>query len=150
MKITFQIEKEDHVLPVGMWPELSELIIHDNPLTTQRSGDPPMLHRILALNLGINIIRKKPAFKSRPVLAPETRHKVNQRIPSYPRCDVDKLLAIAAAPEQESRKFGATGSPLPPIAGEKKEEEEEGQSFFMTQVCNPFRKNFIMLLTFIL
>lgn len=48
---------EDALLALAAWPMLAELLIHDNPLTTQHSGDPPLLKRFLRDRLGISIIR---------------------------------------------------------------------------------------------
>ena len=52
-----QIEDEEALLAVAAWPMLVELIIHDNPLTTENSGDPPLLQRFLGERLGIKIVR---------------------------------------------------------------------------------------------
>ena len=53
----FQILEEESVLPVALWPMLAEVIIHDNPLTTTRSGPPPLLQKLLVDRLGLDLIR---------------------------------------------------------------------------------------------
>ena len=45
---------------------LSELVIHDNPLTTENSGDPPLLKQFLKERLGIQIQRKRSAPVAKP------------------------------------------------------------------------------------
>ena len=54
---SLQIEDEEALLAVAAWPMLVELLIHDNPLTTENSGDPPLLQRFLGERLGIKIVR---------------------------------------------------------------------------------------------
>jgi len=48
----FLAEEED-LLPVAVWPRLSQLHIYDNPLTNDRVGDPPMLRKYLTDRLGM-------------------------------------------------------------------------------------------------
>ena len=45
---------------------LSELVIHDNPLTTENSGDPPLLKQFLQERLGIRIQRKRSSAFVKP------------------------------------------------------------------------------------
>lgn len=52
-----KIEDEEALLAVAAWPMLVELVIHSNPLTTENSGDPPLLQRFLGERLGIRIKR---------------------------------------------------------------------------------------------
>ncbi|XP_075000142.1 X-ray radiation resistance-associated protein 1 [Calonectris borealis] len=54
-----KITDETALLPVAFFPRLEELTFHNNPLTTTRSGQPPLLTRILQQNLGIKLLRQK-------------------------------------------------------------------------------------------
>ncbi|NXW10469.1 XRRA1 protein, partial [Fregetta grallaria] len=54
-----QIMDETALLPVAFFPCLKELTFHNNPLTTTRSGTPPLLTRLLQHNLGIKLLRQK-------------------------------------------------------------------------------------------
>lgn len=47
---------------------LSELLIANNPLTTNNSGDPPLLKRFLQDRLGIQLIRKKVTDSGKPTI----------------------------------------------------------------------------------
>ncbi|WAR28518.1 XRRA1-like protein [Mya arenaria] len=108
-----KIEDEEALLSVAAWPMLVELIIHDNPLTTENSGDPPLLQRFLGDRLGIRIKRKKEA------------EIVNSVVPKIPKIPVDQLLMLEAPkpptePKPEKSRTSATidhQKPLPPIPG---------------------------------
>ncbi|NXS43581.1 XRRA1 protein, partial [Balaeniceps rex] len=54
-----KIPDETALLPVAFFPCLKELTFHNNPLTTTRSGTPPLLTRLLQHNLGIKLVRQK-------------------------------------------------------------------------------------------
>ncbi|NXO56747.1 XRRA1 protein, partial [Aramus guarauna] len=54
-----KIADETALLPVAFFPCLKELTFHNNPLTTTRSGQPPLLTRLLQHNLGIKLVRQK-------------------------------------------------------------------------------------------
>ncbi|NXI94991.1 XRRA1 protein, partial [Psophia crepitans] len=54
-----KIADETALLPVAFFPCLKELTFHNNPLTTTRSGPPPLLTRLLQHNLGIKLVRQK-------------------------------------------------------------------------------------------
>ncbi|KAK2513503.1 Xrra1 [Columba guinea] len=53
------IADETALLPVAFFPCLKELTFHNNPLTTTRRGQPPLLTRLLQHNLGIKLVRQK-------------------------------------------------------------------------------------------
>ncbi|XP_052392811.1 X-ray radiation resistance-associated protein 1 [Carassius gibelio] len=78
-----EIAEEEALLPVALFPKLSELVIHSNPLTTQRSGDPPMLTCFLQDKLGIKITRKKTTdlIKRHIVLPVDPKRKVKSTVP---------------------------------------------------------------------
>ncbi|XP_053334967.1 X-ray radiation resistance-associated protein 1 [Clarias gariepinus] len=61
-----KIFEEEGLLAVALFPLLSELIIYSNPLTTQKSGDPPMLTWFLQDRLGIKIRRRKSVGLIKP------------------------------------------------------------------------------------
>ncbi|XP_063183935.1 X-ray radiation resistance-associated protein 1 [Chroicocephalus ridibundus] len=54
-----KIADETALLPVAFFPCLEELTFHNNPLTTTRSGQPPLLTQLLQHNLGIKLVRQK-------------------------------------------------------------------------------------------
>ncbi|XP_075347457.1 X-ray radiation resistance-associated protein 1 isoform X1 [Mycteria americana] len=54
-----KIADETALLPVAFFLCLKELTFHNNPLTTTRSGQPPLLTRLLQHNLGIKLVRQK-------------------------------------------------------------------------------------------
>ncbi|XP_066501845.1 X-ray radiation resistance-associated protein 1 isoform X2 [Hoplias malabaricus] len=78
-----KIAEEEALLAVALFPMLSELIIHSNPLTTQKSGDPPLLTCFLQERLGVKIRRKKTAAVVKPhiVLPVKSERKVRTKIP---------------------------------------------------------------------
>ncbi|XP_057216568.1 X-ray radiation resistance-associated protein 1 isoform X2 [Triplophysa rosa] len=70
-----KIAEEEALLPVALFPKLKELVIHSNPLTTQRCGDPPMLTSFLQDRLGINIKRKKTPDRVKQHIRPAINPK---------------------------------------------------------------------------
>ncbi|KTG34442.1 hypothetical protein cypCar_00010937 [Cyprinus carpio] len=82
-----EIAEEEALLPVALFPKLSELVIHSNPLTTQRSGDPPMLTCFLQDKLGIKITRKKTTdlIKRHIILPVSAKRKVKSTVPNIPK-----------------------------------------------------------------
>ncbi|XP_044306108.1 X-ray radiation resistance-associated protein 1-like [Varanus komodoensis] len=63
-----QIEQEEDLLAVALFPSLAELTFYGNPFTTSRSGDPPLLTSFLQNKLGIKTIRKKVSKPEKPRL----------------------------------------------------------------------------------
>ncbi|KAJ1120400.1 hypothetical protein NDU88_008570 [Pleurodeles waltl] len=92
-----KIENEENLLAVALFPSLVELVIHDNPLTTLRSGDPPLLTNFLQDRLGIKLIRKKNLEQGKPhIFIPlKAKRKVKTRIPKIPK----QPLMLGAPPE---------------------------------------------------
>ncbi|KAG1943540.1 X-ray radiation resistance-associated protein [Pimephales promelas] len=82
-----EIAEEEALLPVALFPKLNELVIHSNPLTTQRSGDPPMLTYFLQDKLGIKIRRKitTDRIKRHIKLPINPKRKVKTTIPNIPK-----------------------------------------------------------------
>ncbi|XP_056586144.1 X-ray radiation resistance-associated protein 1 isoform X2 [Triplophysa dalaica] len=81
-----KIAEEEALLPVALFPKLKELVIHSNPLTTQRCGDPPMLTSFLQDRLGINIKRKKSSDRVKEHIRPaiNPKRKVKTAFPRIP------------------------------------------------------------------
>ncbi|KAK6194382.1 hypothetical protein SNE40_000023 [Patella caerulea] len=157
-----QIATEEGLLAVAAWPMLSELVIHDNPLTTDNVGDPPLIKRFLHDRLGIKLVRKRvaPVVKKHIEIPDRPKRRVTTQVPKIPRPTVEQRLMLEAPINSDERPTTSGGkSPLPPIdtrrcraasAGElprqQKEEitprseawadedELEGETFFMTQV----------------
>ncbi|KAF7261323.1 hypothetical protein EG68_01372 [Paragonimus skrjabini miyazakii] len=56
-----QICYEEHLLPVAVWPQLKEVVVHNNPVITRHSGMPRLLDRLLVRRLAINLRRSPDA-----------------------------------------------------------------------------------------
>ncbi|XP_051955786.1 X-ray radiation resistance-associated protein 1, partial [Xyrauchen texanus] len=113
-----EIAEEEALLPVALFPKLSELVIHSNPLTTQRSGDPPILTCFLQDKLGIKIKRKKTTDLVKPHIAlpfhPE--RKVKTKVPEVPKSPL--FMANQQTSEQLCiEKHTREDSPRPPEYG---------------------------------
>ncbi|KAM3837438.1 X-ray radiation resistance-associated protein 1 isoform 2-T2 [Vipera latastei] len=61
-----QIENEEDLLAVALFPSLAELTFYGNPFTMSRSGDPPLLTSFLQNKLGIKLVRKKVSKLEKP------------------------------------------------------------------------------------
>ncbi|KAG7321127.1 hypothetical protein KOW79_015542 [Hemibagrus wyckioides] len=101
-----KIFEEEALLAVALLPLLSELVIHSNPLTTQRSGDPPMLTWFLQDRLGIKIRCKKSDNNVKPhlVLPVNLKRKVKTKIPKVLK--VSLITEALSAPEFPSIDSG--------------------------------------------
>ncbi|XP_014811608.1 PREDICTED: X-ray radiation resistance-associated protein 1 [Calidris pugnax] len=151
-----KIVDETALLPVAFFPCLEELTFHDNPLTTTRSGQPPLLTQLLQHDLGIKLVRQKNvAMEKRHFSIPlKASRKVTSHLPK-----VKKMLEVPAktfpwkqlpAAVETVRDVAppSLAQPLHPISSTTPSlEEEEGDSrpppgpaeenipsFFMTQV----------------
>ncbi|XP_072517976.1 X-ray radiation resistance-associated protein 1 [Salminus brasiliensis] len=96
-----KIAEEGALLAVALFPMLSELVIHSNPLTTQRSGDPPVLTCFLQDRLGIKIRRKKTtdSEKTHIMFPVNFKKKVKTKIPKVPKVPfVTAALSISENP----------------------------------------------------
>ncbi|XP_071949456.1 X-ray radiation resistance-associated protein 1-like isoform X2 [Antedon mediterranea] len=125
---------EEGLLAVAAWPLLSELIINDNPLTTQQSGDPPLLKRYLSDRLGIQMVRQKgnkPSKKPTIKVPVKSHRKVTEVARPLPKRPVEYMLA--APPKQkalpEPKPPSRQGSPfdnqpLPPISDKDRPKTE--------------------------
>ncbi|XP_037401597.1 X-ray radiation resistance-associated protein 1 [Pygocentrus nattereri] len=123
-----EIAEEEALLAVALFPMLSELVIHSNPLTTQRSGDPPVLTRFLQSRLGINIQRKKSANIVKPhIMLPVKRKQVETKIPKVPKVP---LITTALTVEMRENVAAASASELL----EDTEIRQTEEPFFVTEV----------------
>ncbi|XP_071489518.1 X-ray radiation resistance-associated protein 1-like [Diadema antillarum] len=121
-----KIADEEGLLAVAAWPMLQELIIHDNPLTTQNSGDPPLLNRYLSKRLGIQMVRKKPCMVPKPpVKVPKKPHrKVAEIVPPIPKKPL-QLMLEAASPDSKPALPQSSESQTPPPVRSKRISEDE-------------------------
>ncbi|XP_040427213.1 X-ray radiation resistance-associated protein 1 [Cygnus olor] len=114
-----KIVDETALLPLAFFPRLKELTFHNNPLTATRSGQPPLLTRLLQQRLGIKLVRHKS-------LAAGRRHfsiplKASRKVSSHlPKVKKEPLTLEAPAetlwrplPAVEEATRGA-GPPSPP------------------------------------
>ncbi|KAM4681963.1 LOW QUALITY PROTEIN: X-ray radiation resistance-associated protein 1 [Amazona ochrocephala] len=78
-----QIADEAALLPVAFFPSLKELTFHNNPLSSTRSGQPPLLTWLLQHNLGIKLVRQKsPATERWHLSIPlKASRKVRSHLP---------------------------------------------------------------------
>ncbi|XP_021372100.1 X-ray radiation resistance-associated protein 1-like [Mizuhopecten yessoensis] len=94
------ITEEEALLAVAAWPMLMELIIHSNPLTTMKSGDPPLLSRFLQDRLGIKLIRKKQNdnsfIKPKVEITQKKSRKVTTIVPKIPKIPLEERLMLEA------------------------------------------------------
>ncbi|XP_058614267.1 X-ray radiation resistance-associated protein 1 isoform X3 [Onychostoma macrolepis] len=106
-----EIAEEEALLPVALFPKLNELVIHSNPLTTQRSGDPPMLTCFLQDKLGIKITRKKTTdLIKRHIILPKRKMKTTlPNIPKFPSITANRH----ATETLFSKKCTGQDNPLP-------------------------------------
>ncbi|XP_070990624.1 X-ray radiation resistance-associated protein 1 isoform X1 [Oncorhynchus clarkii lewisi] len=95
-----KIVEEEALLSVALFPMLSEIVIHSNPLTTQRSGDPPLLTYFLQERLGIRIRRKKTSEVVKPplILCIDSKRKVKNKIPKVTKVPLLILLEEPSSP----------------------------------------------------
>ncbi|XP_064361314.1 X-ray radiation resistance-associated protein 1 [Dromaius novaehollandiae] len=121
-----KIEEETDLLPVAFFPCLKELTFHSNPLTTTRSGQPPLLTRLLQENLGIKLVRQSVAAERWHLSIPlKASRKVSSHLPKVTK----QPLMLEAPAETFLRKPGRGAAalnpsePLPPIrpSGEQRE-----------------------------
>ncbi|CAG2241615.1 X-ray radiation resistance-associated protein 1 [Mytilus edulis] len=111
------IAEEEALLSIAAWPMLSELLIANNPLTTEKSGDPPLLKRFLQDRLGIQLVRKKETETGKPTIEVPARksRKVSSRVPKIPRVSVEERLMLEAPPRPPSVPKPSHMKALPPI-----------------------------------
>ncbi|XP_070774133.1 X-ray radiation resistance-associated protein 1 [Enoplosus armatus] len=132
-----KIAKEEALMAVALFPMLREIDIQSNPLTTQRSGDLPLLTCYLQERLGITIKRKKTQEAGRLPLKVSTdpKWKVEERIPK-----VSKKAPLTDAPcPAQVEKSDATVERTPESEGKKSKDntlQENTEHFFVTQATD--------------
>nr|XP_055036336.1 X-ray radiation resistance-associated protein 1 [Misgurnus anguillicaudatus] len=148
-----QIAEEEALLPVALFPKLNELVIHSNPLTTQRCGDPPMLTSFLQEQLGIKIRRKKSSdLKQRISPTVNPKRKVKTKIPRVPDNVKDSTLPIdyrlnsgfsasskRSIEEEDEIALGHEHFDMASIASETNRNEEP---FFVTEIDVPHESDY--------
>ncbi|XP_075775708.1 X-ray radiation resistance-associated protein 1 isoform X2 [Pelodiscus sinensis] len=117
-----KIKNEEDLLAVALFPSLLELTFHSNPLTTLRSGDPPLLTSFLQHRLGIKLIRRKISKLEKPhLLIPvKANRQVTSHVPKVPK----QPLMLEAPLESFFWKLWSD------TEGGKPEESEEGSYMF--------------------
>ncbi|XP_019386094.1 PREDICTED: X-ray radiation resistance-associated protein 1 [Crocodylus porosus] len=147
-----KIESEEDLLPAILFPSLLELSFYGNPLSTSRSGDPPLLTSFLQCKLGIKLIRRKISKlgKLHICIPLKANRKITSHLPKVPKQPLMletpqeswKLCLDTKGAQPEKSKEGSHNlslpDPLPPIGsssveqnkmlpyGAKLEEPEEG------------------------
>ncbi|KAM3600904.1 uncharacterized protein V6R79_004375 [Siganus canaliculatus] len=116
-----QIAEEESLMAVAFFPKLREIDIRFNPLTTRRSGDPPLLTHYLQKKLGITIKRKKTQEAGKSSL------KAAERVPK-----VSKKSHLINAPR--SAQAEKCDSPEEPEDSGDSSLKENPDNFFITQV----------------
>ncbi|KAJ8402201.1 hypothetical protein AAFF_G00370660 [Aldrovandia affinis] len=116
-----KIAVEEALLAVALFPSLNKLVIHSNPFTTQRSGDPPMLTCFLQHRLGINIRRKKTLQFVKPhiVIPVNPKRKVETKIRKVPKLPLKLEAAGCSFPHDhasmlEKNSEKCQGKAMPP------------------------------------
>ncbi|XP_067113833.1 X-ray radiation resistance-associated protein 1 [Osmerus mordax] len=102
-----KIFEEEGLLAVALFPMLNELVIHSNPLTMERSGDPPVLTYFLQERLGIRIVRKKTPEVVKPPLMISADSK--RKVTNLP--DSNKPLLDMTEDRKEIEKKDCIGIP---------------------------------------
>ncbi|KAM6983522.1 X-ray radiation resistance-associated protein 1 [Tautogolabrus adspersus] len=125
-----KIAEEDGVMAAALFPTLREIDICSNPLTTQRSGDPPLLTYYLQDRLGITIRRKKKqeATKLPVKVSTDPKWKVEERIHKVSKKSTlrDAPCPVKTQGERNEMNLEKTPESL----------QEETQHFFVTQATD--------------
>ncbi|KAM9300311.1 X-ray radiation resistance-associated protein 1 [Morus bassanus] len=158
-----KIADETALLPAAFFPCLKELTFHNNPLTTTRSGTPPLLTQLLQHNLGIKLVRQQSLAMERWhfSIPRKASRKVTSHLPKVTKqplmleAPVKTFLWKQLPAVVEAARDAAPPSPaqpLPPVSsttpagnwrmvlgeGDPRpppaSAEEDIASFFMTQV----------------
>uniref|UniRef100_UPI003AAD63C3 X-ray radiation resistance-associated protein 1 n=1 Tax=Centroberyx gerrardi TaxID=166262 RepID=UPI003AAD63C3 len=150
-----KIAEEEALLAAALFPMLSELVIHSNPLTTRRSGDPPLLTSYLQERLGITIKRKKTAEVVKPpvTVSMDPKWKVDERLPKVPKklasmeAPLGSLFGDRGSLEEKQREYLCENLTSACSSQTEVEESEEtvmrtdetnqnAESFFVTQATD--------------
>ncbi|XP_066846161.1 X-ray radiation resistance-associated protein 1 isoform X1 [Anser cygnoides] len=120
-----KIADETALLPLAFFPRLKELTFHNNPLAAARSGQPPLLTRLLQQRLGIKLVRHKslPAGRRHFSIPLKASRKVSSHLPKVKKqpptleAPAETLGGPLPAVEEATRGAGAPSPPrpLPPL-----------------------------------
>ncbi|XP_041808511.1 X-ray radiation resistance-associated protein 1 isoform X2 [Chelmon rostratus] len=132
-----KIAGEEALMAVALFPMLLEIDIHSNPLTTRRSGDPPLLTYYLQEKLGITIKRKKKQDVGKLPLKVSTdaKWKVEERILKVSK----KPLAMDAPRPAQAEKSELPVERTPGSEGKSSGVDplhESTEHFFLTQATD--------------
>ncbi|KAM6447715.1 X-ray radiation resistance-associated protein 1 isoform 2-T3 [Liasis olivaceus] len=154
-----QIEHEEDLLAVALFPSLTELTFHGNPFTTSRSGDPPLLTSFLQNKLGIKLVRKKVSKLEKPrIFIPvKANREIKSQLPKVQKrplrietalettfwqlwtgadLDPNKRMSLdKVGPVPKSRSFSFFYDPEQPILSTLKREERSA-SFSLTSLAS--------------
>ncbi|XP_044226953.1 X-ray radiation resistance-associated protein 1 isoform X2 [Thunnus albacares] len=133
-----KIAEEEALLAVVLLPMLQEIDIQRNPLTTKRSGDPPLLTHYLQERLGITIKRKKTSEVVKLPLKVSThlKWKVEKRIQKVSK---KPLLMNKPCPKTQVEECEVTLKTTPASEGKNNEDKtlrENAEHFFVTQATD--------------
>ncbi|CAG5120231.1 unnamed protein product, partial [Candidula unifasciata] len=98
-----KIYEESGLLAVAAWPVLEEVEIFDNPLTTESTGDPPLLKVFLQERLGIKLNRIKPqgnlnsAKRAKTEIRPK-HIKITEIVPKIPKMSAEEKMMLQLPP----------------------------------------------------
>ncbi|XP_060910729.1 X-ray radiation resistance-associated protein 1 isoform X2 [Labrus mixtus] len=125
-----KIAEEDGVMAAALFPTLREIDICSNPLTTQRSGDPPLLTYYLQDRLGITIRRKKKqeAMKLPVKVSTDPKWKVEERTQKVLKKSSTRDAPCPAETQGERNEMHLEETP--------ESLQEETQHFFVTQATD--------------
>ncbi|XP_037604365.1 X-ray radiation resistance-associated protein 1 [Sebastes umbrosus] len=133
-----KIAEEEALMAATLFPMLREIDIHSNPLTTKRSGDPPLLTHYLQERLGITIKRKKTQqVVKRPLkVSADPKWKfVEERIPKVSK---KPLLMDAPCPAQTQVEKSEVNFKRTSESEDSGDDtiQENTERFFVTQVTD--------------
>ncbi|XP_075876663.1 X-ray radiation resistance-associated protein 1 isoform X2 [Nelusetta ayraudi] len=127
-----KIAEEEALMAVTLFPMICEIDICSNPLTVQKSGEPPLLTHYLQDVLGITVKRKKtqPAVKGTLRVSTHSKSKedglkTKAQIPKVPE---KVVLSHHPAPVQAEKCNLAVKS-----TGKEETVQENTELFFLTQ-----------------
>ncbi|XP_065818862.1 X-ray radiation resistance-associated protein 1 isoform X2 [Labrus bergylta] len=125
-----KIAEEDGVMAAALFPTLREIDICSNPLTMQRSGDPPLLTYYLQDRLGITIRRKKKqeAMKLPVKVSTDPKWKVEERTQKVLNKSSMRDAPCPAETQGERNEMHLEKTP--------ESLQEETQHFFVTQATD--------------
>ncbi|XP_055082874.1 X-ray radiation resistance-associated protein 1 [Periophthalmus magnuspinnatus] len=121
-----KIAEEEALLAVALFPMLYEIDISSNPLTTRRSGDPPLLTYYLQDKLGMKIKRKNDQeVKILTKVYVEPKWKLCEVIPNLCK----KTQGLDHQTQAETKRETSTQ-----LSSDQITEHKTEQPFFVTEI----------------